>query len=121
MTRILVVEDNEMNADMIIRRLKKRGFETNLAENGRIAIELARSWEPQLILMDLSLPEVDGYEATMAIKKIQPGLPIIALTAHALAEDKEKALNSGCDEYDTKPVNFERLMNKIAMLLSEQT
>ncbi len=118
MALILIVEDNELNADMLERRLKRRGYQTALAGNGLEAIALVRQLNPAIVLMDLSLPEMDGYEATRKIRKEGfASLPIVALTAHALVEDREKALDAGCDDYDTKPVVFERLMAKIEKLL----
>ena len=120
MPRILLVEDNEMNRDMLSRRLAKRGYEVALALDGLQGIEMARRDSPDLILMDMSLPGVDGWEITRRMRA-DAGLrriPIIALTAHAMAGDREKALAAGCDEYDTKPVDFARLMAKIAALLA---
>ncbi len=118
--RILLVEDNEMNRDMLSRRLAKRGYEVALALDGLQGIEMARRDSPDLILMDMSLPGVDGWEITRRMRA-DAGLrriPIIALTAHAMAGDREKALAAGCDEYDTKPVDFARLTAKIAALLA---
>jgi len=120
MPRILLVEDNEMNRDMLSRRLAKRGYEVALALDGLQGIEMARRDSPDLILMDMSLPGVDGWEITRRMRA-DAGLrriPIIALTAHAMAGDREKALAAGCDEYDTKPVDFARLTAKIAALLA---
>ena len=120
MVRILLVEDNEMNRDMLSRRLAKRGYEVALALDGLQGIEMARRDSPDLILMDMSLPGVDGWEITRRMRA-DAGLrriPIIALTAHAMAGDREKALAAGCDEYDTKPVDFARLTAKIAALLA---
>ena len=117
--KILYVEDNEMNRDMLSRRFALEDIEVILAENGLQGIEMALSEDPDLILMDLSLPVIDGWEATRRLKanpKTQP-IPVIALTAHAMKEDCDKALGAGCDDYDTKPVNFERLMGKIRNLL----
>ncbi len=119
MPKILLVEDNEMSRDMLSRRLAKRDFEVACAATGREAIAKARSELPDLILMDLSVPEVDGWEATRRIKSeaATARIPVIALTAHAMAGDREKALRAGADDYDTKPVEFTRLMQKIASLL----
>lgn len=119
MAKILLVEDNEMNRDMLSRRLLRKGFEVAMAVDGREGIEKAASENPDLILMDMSLPEVDGWEATRRIKA-QPELaaiPVIALTAHAMSGDREQALAAGCDDYDTKPIELERLLGKIASQL----
>jgi CheY-like chemotaxis protein len=115
MAKILLVEDNEMNRDMLSRRLLRKGFEVVIAEDGQAGIDMAGSESPDLILMDLSLPIVDGWEATRQIKgnPDTAQTPVIALTAHAMQGDEEKALEAGCDDYDTKPVNFKRLMEKI--------
>jgi CheY-like chemotaxis protein len=118
--RILLIEDNEMNRDMLSRRLAKRGFEVLLAVDGREGIRMAASQSPDLILMDMSLPEIDGWEVTRALKA-EPGtaaIPIIALTAHAMVHDREKALDAGCDDYDSKPVDLPRLLGKIEGLLT---
>lgn len=117
--RLLLVEDNEANRDMLSRRLRRRGFEVLLAEDGESAIVLTASEKPDLILMDLSLPKLDGWETTRHIRATPETstVPIIALTAHAMTEDRERAISAGCDDYDTKPVDFERLMGKIAKLL----
>jgi CheY-like chemotaxis protein len=119
MPKILLVEDNEMNRDMLSRRLVRRGYEVVLATNGQEGLALAKSSSPDLILMDLSLPTLDGWEATRRIKSSvsTAGIPIIALTAHAMSGDKEEALAVGCDDYDTKPIEFERLLEKIALQL----
>ncbi len=120
MPRILVVEDNEMNRDMLSRRLARKGFDVSVAIDGGQGIELARSATPDLILMDMSLPVIDGWEATRRIKA-EPatrGIPVIALTAHAMAGDRERALEAGCDDYDTKPVEFAALLQKIEALLA---
>lgn len=120
MITLLVVEDNEMNADMLVRRLQRNGFATHLARDGFEAVQLALQRDPALILMDLSLPLMDGYEATRKIKQTAHcRIPIIALTAHAMVDDREKALAAGCDEYETKPVNFPRLLEKIYSLLDQ--
>jgi CheY-like chemotaxis protein len=121
MPRILVVEDNEMNRDMLSRRLQRKEYEVLLARDGRQGIAMAQSENPDLILLDLSLPEIDGWEATRYLKA-DPAtrhIPVIALTAHAMAWDREKAFEAGCDDYDTKPVDFQRLLGKIETLLSE--
>jgi len=115
MSKILLVEDNEMNRDMLSRRLTKKDFVVVMAANGRLAIDMARSEKPDLILMDMSLPEIDGWEATRMLKSSDDTkhIPIIALTAHAMAGDRQKALDAGTDDYDTKPVEFKRLLGKI--------
>ena len=120
MTRILLVEDNEMNRDMLSRRLERKEFEVIIAVDGQAGINMAASEAPDLILMDLSLPVIDGWEATRQIKAnaSTQSIPVIALTAHAMAGDEEKALQAGCDDYDTKPVNFQRLLGKIETLLN---
>ena len=119
MSRILLVEDNEMNRDMLSRRLERKAFEVAIAVDGQAGVNMATSESPDLILMDLSLPVIDGWEATRQIKA-DPAtqmIPLIALTAHAMAGDEQKALEAGCDDYDTKPVNFSRLLGKIGNLL----
>jgi CheY-like chemotaxis protein len=119
MTRILLVEDNPENRDMLSRRLIRRGYEVEFAEDGEEAVRKAREASPALILMDLSLPVMDGWEATRQIKAdaATAGIPVIALTAHAMASDREQALGAGCDDYDTKPVDLERLLGKMLALL----
>jgi len=119
MTTILIVEDNEMNRDMLSRRLERKGYQILIAVDGAMGIEVTRAKMPDLILMDMSLPVVDGWEATRQIKadKLLQHIPIIALTAHAMANDREKALDAGCDEYDTKPIELPRLLGKIEALL----
>ena len=120
MARILLVEDNEMNRDMLSRRLARRGFEVLIAENGQLGVDLTVSERPDLVLMDMSLPVMDGWEATRRLKA-DPGtsaIPIIALTAHAMASDRELALAAGCDDYDSKPVELSRLVRKIEQLLA---
>lgn len=119
MAKILLVEDNEMNRDMLSRRLIRRGFEIVNAENGEDGVSMASSENPDLILMDMSLPIIDGWEATRRIKASEQtkSIPIIALTAHAMASDREKALAAGCDDYDTKPIELPRLLEKIDRLL----
>ena len=120
MSKILLVEDNEMNRDMLSRRLERKEFEVIIAVDGQAGINMAASEAPDLILMDLSLPVIDGWEATRQIKAnpATQSIPVIALTAHAMAGDEEKALQAGCDDYDTKPVNFQRLLGKIETLLN---
>src|SRR4030042_7163389 len=112
MPKILLVEDNEMNRDMLSRRLLKAGFEMAMAVDGEQAVDLARSEAPDLILMDISLPGLDGWEATRLLKARPEtrSIPIIALTAHAMAGDREKSLAAGCNDYDTKPIDFRRLL-----------
>ena len=119
MAKILLVEDNEMNRDMLSRRLARRGYEVVVGEDGQKGVELASSENPDIILMDMSLPVIDGWEATRRIKAdaATAAIPVIALTAHAMASDREKALAAGCDDYDTKPVELDRLLGKIAALL----
>jgi two-component system, cell cycle response regulator DivK len=119
MAKILIVEDNEMNRDMLSRRLKKKDFEVTMAVDGRQGIDMAHVEMPDLILMDLSLPEIDGWEAIRQLKSDNgtSRIPIIALTAHAMAGDRERAYQAGCDEYDTKPVDMNRLMEKINKFL----
>lgn len=119
MPKILLVEDNEMNRDMLSRRLARKGFEVEMAVDGLAGVERALAEPYDLILMDMSLPEIDGWEATRRIRQAERGhrVPIIALTAHAMAGDREKALEAGCDDYDTKPVEIERLLGKITALL----
>jgi CheY-like chemotaxis protein len=119
MTKILLVEDNEMNRDMLSRRLGRKGFEVAIATDGAQGVEMARSEAPDLILMDMSLPVLDGWEATRRLKADAElaRIPVIALTAHAMAGDREKALEAGCDDYDTKPIELPRLLEKITRLL----
>jgi two-component system cell cycle response regulator DivK len=119
MTTILIVEDNEMNRDMLSRRLERKGYDVLIAVDGENGIDVARAKGPDLILMDMSLPVVDGWEATRRLKADETlkHIPIIALTAHAMANDREKALDAGCDEYDTKPIELPRLLSKIEALL----
>jgi CheY-like chemotaxis protein len=123
MPKILLVEDNEMNRDMLSRRLLKAGFEMVIAVDGEQAIDLARSEAPDLILMDISLPGLDGWEATRRLKTMPETrpIPIIALTAHAMAGDREKSLAAGCNDYDTKPIDFRRLLEKIQGFLNKET
>lgn len=119
MVKILLVEDNEMNRDMLSRRLSRNGFEMVMAVNGQEGVDLARSEKPALILMDMSLPVLDGWEATRRVKADPEtaAIPVIALTAHAMAKDREDAMAAGCDEFDTKPVELPRLLGKIRALL----
>jgi CheY-like chemotaxis protein len=119
MKKILLIEDNEMNRDMLARRLQKRGFDMLLAEDGVAGVDLAQKQKPDLILMDMSLPKLDGWEASKQLKAdpTTAGIPIIALTAHAMAEDREKALGAGCDEFETKPVDLASLLAKMETLL----
>jgi two-component system cell cycle response regulator DivK len=123
MPKILLVEDNEMNRDMLARRLEKRGYSVVIAVDGQNGVALARAEKPDLILMDMSLPIIDGWEASRQLKA-DPAMaptPIIALTAHAMAEDREKALAAGCNEYETKPVDLANLLAKIEALLKPRT
>ncbi len=120
MARILLVEDNEMNRDMLSRRLIRRGYEVEFAVNGREGVDKARAGTYDLVLMDMSLPEIDGWEATRQLRATPEtkDLPIIALTAHAMAGDRDKALEAGCNDYDTKPIEIDRLLSKIAALIA---
>ena len=122
MAKILLVEDNEMNRDMLSRRLERRGFEVSMAVDGAEGVEMARSGHPELILMDMSLPVMDGWTATRELKADASTreIPVIGLTAHAMAGDREKCLEAGCDEYDTKPVDFPRLLEKIQVQLDKK-
>ncbi len=119
MRRILLVEDNENNRDMLSRRLQRKGYEVILAEDGRQALEKAEAEKPDLVLMDMSLPEIDGWEATRRLKAnpVTAATPVIALTAHAMSGDREKAMEAGCDDYDTKPVDLASLLAKMEALL----
>ena len=119
MAKILLVEDNEMNRDMLSRRLERRGYEVVIAVDGQQGVDLAQSSAPDLILMDMSLPVIDGWEATRQLKAMDrmKAVPIIALTAHAMSGDREKALDAGCNDYDTKPIELSRLLEKIEALL----
>ena len=121
MAKILLVEDNEMNRDMLSRRLMKRGHEVVIAVDGQQGVDMASSENPEIILLDMSLPVIDGWEAARQLKADETTrhIPIIALTAHAMAGDREKAMEAGCDEYDTKPVEFKRLLGKIQALLEK--
>ena len=120
MPKVLLVEDNEMNRDMLSRRLVRRGFVVSLAVDGRQGVEMAATEAPDIILMDMSLPVLDGWEATRQLKANHgtQHIPLIALTAHAMAGDRDRALDAGCDDYDTKPIEFQRLMDKIDRLLT---
>jgi CheY-like chemotaxis protein len=119
MGRILLGEDNEMNPDMLSRRLARKGFEVAMAVDGRVGVEMGRAGGYDLILMDMSLPEIDGWEATRQLRAAPETrtVPIIALTAHAMAGDRDKALEAGCNDYDTKPIELDRLLAKMAALL----
>lgn len=119
MTTILLVEDNEMNRDMLSRRLEKKGYRIQVAVNGEEAVAMALRDRPQLVLMDMSLPVMDGWEATRRIRAAvsSADLPIVGLSAHAMAGDREKALAAGCDDYDTKPIDFGRLLDIIGRIL----
>lgn len=121
MRKILLVEDNEMNRDMLSRRLIRKGFEVDIAVDGQQGVHMAESTSPDIILMDMSLPIMDGWEATRAIKANDKthSIPVIALTAHAMAGDRAKALEAGCDDYDTKPIELPRLLEKIQKVLVE--
>ncbi len=121
MTRILYVEDNEDNVYMLVRRLRRHGFEVIVAADGAQGIEAARRERPDLVLMDLSLPVLDGWEATRRLKQAVEtrSIPVIALSAHAMAGERERALEAGCDDYDTKPVDLDRLLAKIRAQLGE--
>jgi len=120
MAKILLVEDNEMNRDMLSRRLQRKGYEVVIAIDGQQAVAMAASESPALILMDMSLPIFDGWEATRRIKAADETrkIPVIALTAHAMAGDREKSLEAGCDDYDTKPIELPRLLEKMETLLN---
>jgi CheY-like chemotaxis protein len=120
MRRILLVEDNEMNRDMLSRRLQRNGYEVMIAVDGQLGVDMARSEVPDLILMDMSLPVIDGWEATRTLKaaKETSSIPIIALTAHAMSTDRDKAMQAGCDDYDTKPIELSRLLGKMEALMS---
>lgn len=121
--RVLLVEDNEMNRDMLARRLTRKGYAVSVALDGAEGLELAAEMAPDLILMDMSLPVLDGWEASRRLKADPAlrGIPILALTAHAMSDDRTKALEAGCDEYDTKPVEFSRLLEKMETLLRKRT
>jgi two-component system, cell cycle response regulator DivK len=121
MAKILLVEDNEMNRDMLARRLQRRGYAVVCALDGLQAVTMAESEAPDLILMDMSLPALDGWEATRRIKAANKAIPIIALTAHAMASDEQRAKEAGCDDFDTKPVELPRLLEKIDALLAPRS
>ena len=120
MSKILLIEDNEMNRDMLSRRLERRGFQVVIAIDGQQGVDLAHSESPDLILMDMSLPVLDGWEATRRLKadETTKKIPVIALTAHAMSTDRDKALEAGCNDYDTKPIELPRLLGKIEALLN---
>jgi two-component system cell cycle response regulator DivK len=122
MPKLLLVEDNEMNRDMLSRRLQRRGYEVVIAVDGQEGVALARSETPDLILMDMSLPVMDGWEATRQLKAASEtmSIPVIALTAHAMSGDREKAMEAGCDDYDAKPIDLPRLLAKIEAFLGKQ-
>ena len=119
MPKILLVEDNEMNRDMLSRRLQRKGYEVVLATDGQTGVDMAESEAPDIVLMDMSLPVLDGWEATRRLKAkpTTRNVPVIALTAHAMSGDRDKALEAGCDDYDTKPIDLPRLLGKIESLL----
>jgi len=121
MPKILIVEDNEMNRDMLSRRLERRGFTVIMAVDGQQGVDMARREMPDIILMDMSLPVMDGWTATQTIKgdAEMSGIPVIALTAHAMAGDREKAMAAGCDDYDAKPIELPRLLEKIQKFLPD--
>jgi CheY-like chemotaxis protein len=121
-TKILLVEDNEMNRDMLSRRLARRGYQVTLAVDGQEGLDQVDRDRPSLILLDMDLPVIDGWEVARRLKASEPtqAIPIIALTAHAMVGDRDRALEAGCDDYDTKPVEFKRLVSKIEALLSAE-
>lgn len=121
MTKILLVEDNEMNRDMLSRRLERKGFEVIIAVDGLEGVNMARSEKPDLVLMDMSLPVMDGWEAVRTLKDDPEtqAIPVLGLSAHAMTPDRDKAINAGCDDYDTKPVDIKRLLEKIQALLGQ--
>ena len=121
MPKILLVEDNEMNRDMLSRRLERRGYRVAIALDGEQGVSMAGSEAPDLVLMDMSLPVLDGWEAARRLKAVPEtrAIPIIALTSHAMVGDREKAIEAGCDDYDTKPVEFQRLLEKIETILTK--
>ena len=122
MTRILLVEDNELNRDMLSRRLERRGYEVDVARDGKEGLSMAGAYSPDLILLDLSLPEMDGYEVLRHLRQDSrmKGIPVIALTAHALVTDRGHALAAGFDDYDIKPIELPRLLQKMGTLLSTE-
>ena len=121
MTLILIVEDNELNRDMLRRRLERRGFDVAVAGDGEAAVAAVRERRPDLVLMDMSLPDVDGWEATRRLKADEAtrSIPVVALTAHAMPDDRERALDAGCDDFATKPVDFDALIEKVRALAGE--
>jgi len=121
MTKILLVEDNEMNRDMLSRRLERKGFEVIIAVDGLEGVNMARTESPHLILMDMSLPVMDGWEAVRKLKDNPEtrAIPVLGLSAHAMTPDRDRAINAGCDDYDTKPVDIKRLLGKIQVLLDQ--
>jgi two-component system, cell cycle response regulator DivK len=123
MPKILLVEDNEMNRDMLSRRLERRGYRVAIALDGEQGVSMAGLEAPDLVLMDMSLPVLDGWEAARRLKAVPEtrAIPIIALTSHAMVGDREKAIAAGCDDYDTKPVEFQRLLEKIETILAKGT
>lgn len=123
MTRVLLVEDNEMNRDMLSRRLRKKGFEVDMAVDGAEGVEMARRGAYDIVLMDLSLPVIDGWEATRQLRAVPEtrDVPVIALTAHAMAGDRDRAMEAGCSDYDTKPVEIDRLLLKMHALLGSSS
>jgi CheY-like chemotaxis protein len=122
MAKVLVVDDDEMNRDMLSRRLKRKGFDVSIAVNGKEAVDITREEKPDIVLMDLSMPVMDGYEATGILKgdDATKAIPIVGLSAHAMVGDREKAINAGCDEYDTKPVDLPRLLGLIEKFIGTQ-
>lgn len=122
MAKILIVEDNEMNRDMLSRRLERKGYEVDIAEDGEEGLEKIKQGAPDLVLMDLSLPKLDGWEATRRLKadKATRDIPVIVLTAHALEHERAKAMDTGCDDFDVKPIDFARLLGKIRRQLGEE-
>jgi CheY-like chemotaxis protein len=121
MPKLLLVEDNELNRDMLSRRLQRKGYEMVIATDGQQGVQVAQEQHPDLILMDMSLPVIDGWEATRLLKAdaSTQSIPVVALTAHAMAGDREKAMEAGCDDYDTKPIELPRLLEKIEALLNK--
>ena len=121
MKKVLIVEDNEMNSDMLSRRLERRGFEVTVAVDGQQGVDMTQSISPDIVLMDMSLPVLDGWEATPQLKADShtSHIPVIGLSAHAMSSDFDKAQEAGCDDYDTKPVDLTRLLGKINVLLGE--
>ena len=118
MPRLLLIDDNEANRDLLSRRLERRGFEVLLAVDGRAGVDAALAERPDLILMDMNMPQIDGWEATRQIKAAVPAVPVIAMTAHAMAGDRERALEAGCTDYHTKPIDFPKLLAQIELLLN---